>query len=163
MKGYQVHQRDYGAQRTNLLTNYILAGFNVPWDGRSPGAIGIVHHPHSTPHAILVDGVLSELEKLKLIDVHVGNIALVRGHPRGDGAFVAIQPPRPVERHLAAGPDLGDGARRWVVSNVTRDIRTVGVQDGTNVTTAEGDAGWGWVESAIDLYVPTWIARPRDK
>ena len=125
---------------THLLANNIIPGLDVRRDFGSPRPIPLIHHPNIRPNTLLINSILCKLNKLKLVDIDVRDIPLVRRHPRRDGALVAVQPVRPVERDVASRAHLGDSAGGGRVALAAGDVRARGVGYGAYVAAAEGDA-----------------------
>jgi hypothetical protein len=79
-------------QDRNLMAHNILSRLDVGGDGGGEGFVVVVHHANVGPDAGGVDRVLGEFEKGELGGIEGGEGVGVRGHPGGDGAFVASEP-----------------------------------------------------------------------
>ena len=143
---------------TYLLTNDVVSRFNVSRNLRRPRPVGVIHHPHIRPHAVLVNSVLGKLDKLQLVDLHVRNISFVRRHPRRNGTLVAVEPVRPVKGDVAAGANLGNVAGRGGMTGVARHGRTAAVRDGADITAAKGDSIGSRPDTGVETDIPSWVA-----
>jgi hypothetical protein len=117
----------------------------------------VVNHLHGAPDTTVVR-LLRHLEELELVDVYVRHVALVRSHPRCDGALVGVEPLGPMESDLAAGAHLGDVARRRPVASVAGDVATGGIEDREDVSAAKGNAFRARGDLRVCYDVPAGVA-----
>jgi len=129
---------------TYLLANKILARLYISGNYGSPYMV-VGHQPVGAPDAILVNGVLGELEELELVDIDIGDIAFIWGHPPGNGSLVAMEPVRPVEGNIATSTNGGNFKRARIVDSVARNFRTIRIHDGSDISATEGNTLWNRV------------------
>lgn len=122
-----------------LVADDVSAGFDIRRNGSSPCVVGLVHHTNGAPDAVFVDGVFGNLEEFEVVDLDVGDVPVVGCHPCCDGAFVAVQPVRPVKSHVAPGAHLSDGARSRSGVMGAGHIWAAQVHDRTDVASTKGD------------------------
>jgi len=78
-------------QRRNLMADDISPWTNIRRDGSRPRHVVVVNHVFVGPDSRVVDGVLGDFEEFKFVDVDGTKVRIViRGHPGGYGAFVAM-------------------------------------------------------------------------
>jgi hypothetical protein len=148
----------FGTDETYLVPHDIETGLDIGGDLDGPLALGVVHQLLRRPLAGLIVELLANLEELELVDVHIGNVALIRSHPCRDGTLVAVQPPRPPEGDVAARASLGNQTRSGAVDALAGDILAVDIIDGTRLATTVGNAVRGRLEEGIDIDVVSRVA-----